>query len=44
MLTPMVGYSALALRLLELKIEPTWDPLRWDPLFAALLKKVGRKK
>jgi hypothetical protein len=39
MLTPMVGYSALALRLPELKIEPTWDPLRSNPRFFALLKK-----
>ena len=30
--------------LLELKIDPTWDPIRSHPRFIALLKKIGLEK
>jgi len=36
-----LGYKTRALPLIMLKIDPAWDPLRFEPRFKALLKKMN---
>ena len=35
------AYQARSTGVLQLKVEQYWDPIRSDPRFAALVKKVG---
>ena len=36
-----LGYKSHALQLIFLKLDPTWDPIRSEPRFKALLKKMN---
>jgi tetratricopeptide (TPR) repeat protein len=38
------GYSQNDARLIYLKIDPTFDPLRSDPRYTQLLRKIGLEK